>query len=139
MFQPTLEQVQPQSLAPVPASVGDIQIAGNQQVIPHDMAGDSDAQNEPVYQTVRFKVHRAPEEEEPERRVSTRDHTPTTFYNPTTGHAYVHDAEDADLLTTVSEALSRPEAEKWRAAINDELRSMDKKQVYELVELPTGR
>ena len=50
--------------------------------------------------------------------------------------AYIAQEED---LVTVREALSSQDAAKWRKAMETELQSLHKNQVWELSELPPGR
>lgn len=40
---------------------------------------------------------------------------------------------------TVRDALDGPEAEQWRAAMNDEINSLIENRTYELVDLPPGK
>lgn len=49
-----------------------------------------------------------------------------------------YDLNIADILTpqTYEEAISSPQAENWKEAINDELNSLEKNQTWELVPLP---
>lgn len=38
----------------------------------------------------------------------------------------------------LAEAFSGPDAEKWRAALNEELKGLKDNDVYEVVEIPDG-
>ena len=51
---------------------------------------------------------------------------------------WVYIAQEEDLVT-VREALSSQDAAKWRKAMETELQSLHKNQVWELSELPPGR
>jgi transposase InsO family protein len=81
----------------------------------------------------------------PEPRRSTRvrrraaDHP---FWMVSPRHQALVSAADVgagDEPKTLAEALARPDATKWRAAVDEELQSLVKNGVYELVDLPPGR
>jgi hypothetical protein len=46
---------------------------------------------------------------------------------------------DADEPTTYAEAMTRPDANLWRAAIQAEYQSLQRAGTYTLTKLPTGR
>ena len=73
--------------------------------------------------------HLADEEPQQERR-ETR---PPDSYGE-----WVYIAQEEDPVT-VKEALSSQDAAKWREALETELQSLNKNQVWELSELPSGR
>ena len=75
--------------------------------------------------------------EEPEVRVrhSTREKHRPDFYG-----VWVHSAEDVNREpVTVSQALSGSESQEWRVAMEIEMNSMYKNDVWELVPLPAGK
>lgn len=53
--------------------------------------------------------------------------------------AFAFCAMSSDEPITIKEALSSPNAEKWRNAMNEELNSLQENQTWELVKLPHGR
>ena len=76
------------------------------------------------------------EEEEPVLRRSTRMRKPTDFYG-----TYINTAV-TDLPpepTTVEEALSGPEKDKWKEAMKKEMDSLRANDVYDIVKLPQHR
>ena len=76
------------------------------------------------------------EEEEPVLRRSTRVRRPTNFYG-----TYINTAV-TDLPpepTTVEEALSGPEKDKWKEAMKKEMDSLKANDVYDIVKLPQHR
>ena len=76
------------------------------------------------------------EEEEPVLRRSTRLRKPTDFYG-----TYINTAV-TDLPpepTTVEEALSGPEKDKWKEAMKKEMDSLRANDVYDIVKLPQHR
>ena len=49
------------------------------------------------------------------------------------------DAKDVDEPASFSEALHSPDRDEWMTAMQDEISSMDKNNVWELVDLPPRR
>ena len=75
--------------------------------------------------------------EEPEVRVrrSTREKHRPDFYG-----VWVHSVEDVNREpVTVSQTLSGSESQEWKVAMEIEMNSMYKNDVWELVPLPEGR
>lgn len=71
-----------------------------------------------------------------------KDHAPSAVSNKALRVTAVSDipvAMSAADPLTVNEALQRPDADKWRAAMDAELSSLRKAGTYELVPLPTDR
>lgn len=65
---------------------------------------------------------------------------PGEWWRATAARAPMEPASVAELEPqSLREALSRPDAEKWRAAVEEELDSVRRNQVFELAELPQGR
>lgn len=67
---------------------------------------------------------------------STRVRKPPDYYG-----VYINTAnsEQTKVPTTVNEALAGDEKEKWKSAMNEELESMERNDVWDLVTLPQGR
>lgn len=73
----------------------------------------------------------------PPRR-SAREHVPRQYFGVEgLAHACVIPT-DTDELALVDEALSSPSRDKWLAAMRDEMDSMAKNHVWELVDLPAS-
>ena len=71
------------------------------------------------------------EEEEPKRR--QRERHPPNRYDE---WVYISNAEDP---VTAKMALSGPDSEKWKKAMEIELDSLHRNDVWDLCELPQGR
>ncbi|PON87593.1 hypothetical protein TorRG33x02_165860, partial [Trema orientale] len=54
------------------------------------------------------------------------------------GEAFMCASQDKDEPKNYREALSSPASEKWKAAMIEEMESMKKNQVWDLVNLPPG-
>ena len=55
------------------------------------------------------------------------------------GESFICDSLDLDEPTSYEEALASPTSHEWIVAMKDEMDSMAKNQVWELVDLPPGR
>ena len=63
----------------------------------------------------------------------------TGFNGPTDpGYAHIAHANSSDPLTLL-QATKRPDWPKWKAAIEDELKSLAAFQTFEVVDLPPGK
>uniref|UniRef100_A0A2N9FS65 Integrase catalytic domain-containing protein n=1 Tax=Fagus sylvatica TaxID=28930 RepID=A0A2N9FS65_FAGSY len=72
------------------------------------------------------------------RRVSSRGHIPRRHFE-IEGNVLLCDAKDVDEPASFSEALHSPDRDEWMTAMQEEMSSMDKNNVWELVDLPPGR
>ena len=79
--------------------------------------------------------------DEPEPRRSRREPVPRRRFNIEGGTSSIFLAAQDGLVEprTVKDALSGPNAREWMSAMQEELDSMKKNQVWELVDLPKGR
>ena len=68
-----------------------------------------------------------------ETRQSTREKRPKNYYGEWANITLVQEP------STVKEALSSSESEKWKTAMSSEMTSLRENQVWDLVELPKGR
>jgi hypothetical protein len=71
------------------------------------------------------------------RRVSSRGHIPRRHFE-IEGNVLLCDAKDVDELASFSEALHSPNRDEWMTAMQEEMSSMEKNNVWELVDLPPG-
>jgi hypothetical protein len=71
------------------------------------------------------------------RRVSNRGHIPRRHFE-IEGKVLLCDAKDVDELASFSEALHSQDRDEWMTAMQEEMSSMDKNNVWELVDLPPG-
>uniref|UniRef100_A0A2N9F135 CCHC-type domain-containing protein n=1 Tax=Fagus sylvatica TaxID=28930 RepID=A0A2N9F135_FAGSY len=71
-------------------------------------------------------------------RVSSRGHIPRRHFE-IEGNVLLCDAKDVDEPASFSEALHSPDRDEWMTAMQEEMSSMDKNNVWELVDLPPGR
>jgi hypothetical protein len=71
-------------------------------------------------------------------RVSSRGHIPRRHFE-IEGNVLLCDAKDVDGPTSFSEALHSPDRDEWMTAMQEEMSSMDKNNVWELDDLPFGR
>lgn len=113
-------------------SLGDL----NQNILPHDNPTEENEipQDEPAQEV----VNEMQEIQQPVRR-SQRSRRPTNFDDYIT---YLNEA-DLDIgkendPITYSDAMTCDQSSKWNEAMIDELNSMQKNDVWELVELPNG-
>jgi transposase InsO family protein len=72
------------------------------------------------------------------RRVSSRGHIPRRHFE-IEGNVLLCDAKDVDEPASFSEAFHSPDRDEWMTAMQEEMSSMDKNNVWELVDLPPGR
>jgi hypothetical protein len=72
------------------------------------------------------------------RRVSSRSHIPRRYFE-IKGNVLLCDAKDVDEPASFSEALHSPNKDEWMTAMQEEMSSMDKNNVWELVNLSLGR
>uniref|UniRef100_A0A2N9H4X0 Integrase catalytic domain-containing protein n=1 Tax=Fagus sylvatica TaxID=28930 RepID=A0A2N9H4X0_FAGSY len=72
------------------------------------------------------------------RRVSNRGHIPRRHFE-IEGNVLLCDAKDVDEPASFSEALHSPDRDEWMTVMQEEMSSMDKNNVWELVDLPPGR
>jgi hypothetical protein len=69
------------------------------------------------------------------RRVSSRGHIPRRHFE-IEGNVLLCDAKDVDEPASFSEALHSPNRDEWMTAMQEEMSSMEKNNVWELVDLP---
>jgi hypothetical protein len=74
-----------------------------------------------------------------EPRRSARNPMPKRRFGIEIGEVFLTTDEGIHEPRTVAEALSGTEAKEWSIAMQEEMDSMDKNQVWELVDLPPGR
>uniref|UniRef100_A0A2N9FM86 Integrase catalytic domain-containing protein n=1 Tax=Fagus sylvatica TaxID=28930 RepID=A0A2N9FM86_FAGSY len=72
------------------------------------------------------------------RRVSNRGHIPRRHFE-IEGNVLLCNAKHVDEPASFSEALHSPDRDEWMTAMQEEMSSMDKNNVWELVDLPPGR
>ena len=72
------------------------------------------------------------------RRVSNRGHIPRHHFE-NEGNVLLCDAKDVNEPVSFSEVLHSPDRDEWMTAMQEEMSSMDKNNVWELVDLPPGR
>jgi transposase InsO family protein len=72
------------------------------------------------------------------RRVSSRGHIPHRHFE-IEGNVLLCDAKDVDEPASFSEALHSQDRDEWMTAMQEEMSSMDKNNVWELVDLPPGQ
>ncbi|KAJ4730414.1 Gag/pol protein [Rhynchospora pubera] len=75
----------------------------------------------------------------PEPRKSARGKVPRRRFEIEEGECFLAAVEDIIEPRTVADALSSPEAKEWLAALKEEMDSMKKNQVWDLVVLPPWR
>jgi transposase InsO family protein len=68
-----------------------------------------------------------------------KDHAPSTVQTPRLGLRVAAITEPEADPTTVKQALSRPDADQWRAAMKAEMDSLNTAGTYTIVPLPSGR
>jgi hypothetical protein len=71
------------------------------------------------------------------RRVSNRGHIPRHHFE-IERNVLLCDAKDVNEPASFSEVLHSPDRDKWMTAMQEEMSSMDKNNVWELVDLPPG-
>uniref|UniRef100_A0A2N9IVG7 Reverse transcriptase Ty1/copia-type domain-containing protein n=1 Tax=Fagus sylvatica TaxID=28930 RepID=A0A2N9IVG7_FAGSY len=71
-------------------------------------------------------------------RVSNRGHISRHHFE-IEGNVLLSDAKDVDEPASFSEALHSPNRDEWKIAMQEEMNSMDKNNVWELVDLPPRR
>jgi hypothetical protein len=72
------------------------------------------------------------------RRVSSRGYIPRRHFE-IEGNVLLCDAKDVEEPASFSEALHSPDRDEWMTAMQEEMSSMDKNNVWELVDLPPRR
>ena len=77
-----------------------------------------------------------PQQPQPHR--SNRGNVPCRHFE-IEGEAFMISSQDDDELKTVQEALSSSISDEWMKAMNDEMESMKTNQVWDLVDVPSGR
>lgn len=99
--------------------------AENQNELPEIEEGQADHENE-------GSLAQSDEESSPVIRRSKRPRQHPDYYG-----TWIHTAKElGEEPVTVKEAMSSPESEKWKDAMEKELRSIEANEVWELVELP---
>jgi hypothetical protein len=68
------------------------------------------------------------------RRVSSRGHIPCRHFE-IEGNVFLCDAKDMDEPASFNEALHSPDRDEWMTAMQEEMSSMDKNNIWELVDL----
>jgi hypothetical protein len=68
-------------------------------------------------------------------RVSSRGHIPRRHFK-IKGNVLLCDAKDVDEPASFSEVLHSPDRDEWMTAMQEEMSSMDKNSIWELVDLP---
>jgi hypothetical protein len=70
-------------------------------------------------------------------RVSSRGHIPRRHFE-IEGNVLLCNAKDVDEPASFNEVLHSPDMDEWMTAMQEEMSSMDKNNVWELVDLPPG-
>ena len=108
-----------------------------QELLTHYPRAPSTEENSSTHSEERNR----PDEETLGTRYPRRDRKAPEFYSPSSaniGRALVMTHSDTEPPTTVEEALSQPEGDKWKAAIESELNSLKRHETWEVVDHREG-